>query len=148
MRLEGNGLNIVLRYCFAGNAELCRQITSAQTMRDVEWSSQYCSISFQTIGIWSETNDGTDINSVGRNTDRTMLATGDDSGRVKLYVYPTWQPKVREQLLSKTIPIINATNFVPFSVAVPLLRRPQQSCHVRSIHERRCAIDYDRRKRY
>lgn len=86
-------------------------------MRDTEWASQNCSISFRTIGIWSETNDGTDINSVGRNTASTMLATGDDSGRVKIYVYPTCQPKV-STIKFKTKPILYITIFFVIQICI------------------------------
>lgn len=80
--------------CNVGNAGLCRQITSPSTMRDVQWSSQNCSLSFQTVGIWPENADGTDINTVGRSLDKRLVATGDDFGKVKIYAYPASQPKV------------------------------------------------------
>lgn len=63
-------------------------------MRDIAWASQTCSLSFQTIGVWPENADGTDINAVCRNSDNTLIASGDDWGKVKLYSYPASQPKV------------------------------------------------------
>lgn len=63
-------------------------------MRDIVWASQNCSLSFQTVGVWPENADGTDINAVSRNSARTMVVTGDDWGKVKLYSYPASQPKV------------------------------------------------------
>ncbi|XP_037024980.1 echinoderm microtubule-associated protein-like 2 isoform X2 [Bradysia coprophila] len=75
------------------NAELCRQITSPTTLRDVKWASQTCSISFQTVGVWPENADGSDVNSVGRSSDGSLLVSGDDWGKIKLYAYPTSQPK-------------------------------------------------------
>lgn len=63
-------------------------------MRDIQWASQNCSLSFQTVGIWPEHADGTDINAVSRSSDRSLVATADDFGKVKLYTYPASQPKV------------------------------------------------------
>lgn len=75
------------------NAGLCRQIPQASTMRDVEWASHTCVISFETIGIWPEGADGTDVNNCSRSSDSKLLATGDDFGKVKLFTYPACQPK-------------------------------------------------------
>lgn len=77
-----------------GNADLCRQINSPSTVRDIRWTSQNCTLSFQTVGIWPENADGSDVNTVSRNLDETLLVTGDDWGRVKLYSCPASQPKV------------------------------------------------------
>lgn len=63
-------------------------------MRDIEWHTNSCTISFETIGIWPEGADGTDINVANRSLDKTLLATGDDFGKVKLYAYPASKPKV------------------------------------------------------
>lgn len=76
------------------NPSTCRQITSPSTLRDVLWISQFCTLSFQTIGVWPENADGTDVNTVARNSDGKLLASGDDWGKVKLYSYPVSQPKV------------------------------------------------------
>lgn len=77
-----------------GNASLCRQITSTQTMRDIQWASHSCSLAFKSIGVWPENADGTDVNTVARSTDLTLMVSGDDWGKVKLYSYPVSQPKV------------------------------------------------------
>ncbi|XP_026332569.1 echinoderm microtubule-associated protein-like 2 isoform X3 [Hyposmocoma kahamanoa] len=75
------------------NATTCRQITSATQMRDVSWATNTCPITFQTIGVWPENADGTDINTCTRSHDAKLAATGDDFGKVKLYAYPVTQPK-------------------------------------------------------
>lgn len=73
---------------------MCRQITSLSNINDVKWATQNCSLSFQTVGVWPENADGTDINAVCRNADGTLLASGDDFAKVKLFLFPTIQPKV------------------------------------------------------
>jgi echinoderm microtubule-associated protein-like 1/2 len=73
---------------------LCRQIPNGSSLRDVEWASQNCTLSFETIGIWPEGADGTDINVASRSKDKLLLATGDDFGKVKLFSYPASKPKV------------------------------------------------------
>lgn len=79
---------------FSANAELCRQITSPSTLRDFKWATQTCAISFQTVGVWPENADCSDENSVGRSLDGSLIVSGDDWGKVKLYSYPTSQPNV------------------------------------------------------
>lgn len=44
--------------------------------------------------MWPEYADGTDINAVCRNAEASLLASGDDFGKVKLFLYPATQPKV------------------------------------------------------
>lgn len=77
-----------------GNAATCRQIPQTGAMRDVEWATHNCTIAFTSIGIWPENADGTDVNFCDRSHNQKFLATGDDFGKVKLYSYPTCQPKV------------------------------------------------------
>lgn len=75
------------------NPGVCRQIPQSSSLRDVEWATHTCIISYETIGIWPEGADGTDVNNCTRSTDGKLLATGDDFGKVKLFSYPTCQPK-------------------------------------------------------
>ncbi|XP_046384237.1 echinoderm microtubule-associated protein-like 2 isoform X2 [Ischnura elegans] len=75
------------------NASLCRQIPQSSQLRDVEWATHTCTLSFGTIGVWPEGADGTDINNCDRSHDGSLMATADDFGKVKLYSYPVCQPK-------------------------------------------------------
>ncbi|XP_076241239.1 echinoderm microtubule-associated protein-like 2 isoform X3 [Calliopsis andreniformis] len=75
------------------NPGVCRQIPQPSILRDVEWATHTCIISFETIGIWPEGADGTDVNNCTRSGDSKLLATGDDFGKVKLFSYPACQPK-------------------------------------------------------
>lgn len=63
-------------------------------MRDVEWATNKCTLTFTSVGIWPETADGTDINSCDRSCDKELLVIGDDSGKIKLYSWPVSQTKV------------------------------------------------------
>ncbi|XP_071055971.1 echinoderm microtubule-associated protein-like 2 isoform X1 [Onthophagus taurus] len=75
------------------NATTCRQITQVNAIRDVDWATNTCTISFSTVGIWPENADGSDVNACDRSHDRTLMVTADDFGKVKLYSYPVIQPK-------------------------------------------------------
>ncbi|XP_043525554.1 echinoderm microtubule-associated protein-like 2 isoform X6 [Frieseomelitta varia] len=75
------------------NPGICRQIPQPSMMKDMEWASHSCIISFETIGIWPEGAEGTDVNNCTRSSDSKLLATGDDFGKVKLFSYPACQPK-------------------------------------------------------
>lgn len=81
-------------------------------MRDVEWVTNTCTITFTTVGIWPETADGTDINACDRSHDSKLIATADDFGKVKLFSYPVIQPKVKNIIYSKTSFITLAIVFV------------------------------------
>lgn len=79
---------------FTGNPGVCRQIPQSSMLRNVDWATHTCVISFETIGIWPEGADGTDVNNCTRSSDGKLLATGDDFGKVKLFSHPACQPKV------------------------------------------------------
>ena len=78
----------------SGNANTCRQVSNHSSLRDVTWKTQNCFITFDTIGIWPETVDGIDLTAGCKNATNTLLASGDDFGKVKLYSYPVAWPKV------------------------------------------------------
>ncbi|XP_050301345.1 echinoderm microtubule-associated protein-like 2 isoform X3 [Anthonomus grandis grandis] len=75
------------------NAGTCRQIPQSTLMRDVDWATNTCTLTFSTVGIWPENADGTDVNACDRSHDKKLLATADDYGKVKLFSYPASQPK-------------------------------------------------------
>ncbi|KAL6442833.1 hypothetical protein ACFW04_002710 [Cataglyphis niger] len=75
------------------NPGVCRQIPQSSTLRNVDWATHTCVITFETIGIWPEGADGTDVNNCTRSGDGKLLATGDDFGKVKLFSHPACQPK-------------------------------------------------------
>ena len=64
-----------------------RQITSATSVRDTEWASQHCPISWASLGVIRE-YDGSFTNAVDRSPDGSLLAAAQDDGRVALYRYP------------------------------------------------------------
>ncbi|CAG9819557.1 unnamed protein product [Phaedon cochleariae] len=76
------------------NAGTCRQIPQSGLVRDVEWASNTCPLTFTTAGVWPENADGTDVNACDRSRrDADLLVTADDFGKVKLYSYPVIQTK-------------------------------------------------------
>ncbi|KAK4308983.1 hypothetical protein Pmani_019360 [Petrolisthes manimaculis] len=77
------------------NAGLCRQIVQTSQMRDTEWATNSCTLTFNTLGIWPEGADGTDINTCTRANNSSVLITGDDFGKVKIFSYPASQQKAR-----------------------------------------------------
>ncbi|XP_021497821.1 echinoderm microtubule-associated protein-like 2 isoform X3 [Meriones unguiculatus] len=71
----------------------CKQITSADSVRNVEWATSTCVLGFGVFGIWPEGADGTDINAVARSHDGKLLVSADDFGKVHLFSYPCCQPR-------------------------------------------------------
>ena len=80
----------------AGNASICRPVSNPASLRDCTWATRTCVLSFDTIGVWPETVDGSDLNACARSHDGKLMATGDDFGKIKLYNSPAVQPKVSQ----------------------------------------------------
>uniref|UniRef100_A0A8C8SV38 EMAP like 2 n=1 Tax=Pelusios castaneus TaxID=367368 RepID=A0A8C8SV38_9SAUR len=70
----------------------CRQILSADAVRNLEWATTSCVLGFWVFGIWPENADGTDINAVCRSHNGKLLVSADDFGKVHLFSYPCCQP--------------------------------------------------------
>ena len=49
------------------------------------WASHHCTVTFNTLGVWPQGSDGTDVNGVAVYGD--ILAAATDFGTVKLYRY-------------------------------------------------------------
>lgn len=74
-------------------ASTCKQQTTPTTIRELEWATSTCTLSFNCAGIWPEGADGTDINACCRSHNlKQLVATADDFGKVNLYKYPCNQP--------------------------------------------------------
>jgi len=52
------------------------------------WASNTCKLGWDMMGVYSLGADGTDVNSVDVNADKTTVAVADDFGTVCLYRYP------------------------------------------------------------
>jgi echinoderm microtubule-associated protein-like 6 len=74
-----------LLFCDASSSD---QVRFASSLKDTAWHTWTCPLGWPVQGIWPECADGTDINAVCASASRTMLATGDDSSRVKLFRFP------------------------------------------------------------
>ncbi|XP_032355368.1 echinoderm microtubule-associated protein-like 1 isoform X7 [Etheostoma spectabile] len=70
---------------------VCKQVVSVETTRDIEWATHTCTLAFQVFGLWPDGSDGTDINAVCRSSDKSLLVTGDDFGKVHLFSFPCSQ---------------------------------------------------------
>ena len=68
---------------FTGN-----QIKSASSLRNTEWDSWSCILGWPVQGIWSGSQNGSDINACVRSNAGQVLVTGGDDGLVKMYQYP------------------------------------------------------------
>jgi len=72
-----------------------QQTGGASAYRDTLWATQSCVLGWGVQGIWSPTQDGSDINAcdytlnVVHDLGYQLVATGDDDGLVKLFRYPS-----------------------------------------------------------
>ncbi len=68
------------------------QLTEPDFIGAIEdWAAQKCTLSFETLGLWSRAEDGTDVNACDASGD--VIVAGDDYGRVRAYKYPAVQPR-------------------------------------------------------
>ncbi|KAG7275449.1 hypothetical protein CRUP_033182 [Coryphaenoides rupestris] len=70
---------------------VCKQVVSVETTRDIIWATNTCSLGFEVFGLWPDGSDGTDINAVCSSNKKSLLATGDDFGKVHLFSFPCSQ---------------------------------------------------------
>lgn len=75
-----------------------KQVTSGATLtRDLQWATWNVTIGWPVQGIWEPATDGTDVNSVDRtkrtyNNGMNLIATGNDSGLIRVLQYPCLVP--------------------------------------------------------
>ncbi|XP_076314388.1 echinoderm microtubule-associated protein-like 2 isoform X6 [Tachypleus tridentatus] len=95
------------------NASICRQVTDMAVVRDITWETQTCTLGFNVLGVWPETADGSDINTCDRSHNKKLLVTGDDFGKVKLFLFPACQPKSLHHMYSGHSSHVTAVSFLP-----------------------------------
>jgi len=72
----------------AGDGE---RITHPSELKDLEWSSFNCVFGYPLLGAWSD--GGAEVTTAARNSKETLLVTGENTGRLKLFRYPAAQRK-------------------------------------------------------
>ena len=55
------------------------------------WQTATCKLGWEVSGVFPKGADGTDINSVDSNQDRTLVVAGDDFSTLCLYRFPVLQ---------------------------------------------------------
>jgi WD40 repeat protein len=75
-----------------------QQITKTAELRDVEWSSWTVPFGWAMKGIWPAGVDGSHINAVARSNRGDLIASGDDDCVVKLFKFPSYDPKAQHRV--------------------------------------------------
>ncbi|XP_059908445.1 echinoderm microtubule-associated protein-like 5 [Gadus macrocephalus] len=65
-----------------------RQTILASEVDKIDWNSWTCVLGLSVEGIWPVISEVTEVTSASLSSDKTVLATGDDLGYVKLFRYP------------------------------------------------------------
>lgn len=63
-------------------------IPGASALRDVDWETHTCTMTWGTQGIWSSLEDGSDCTTLDCSKSREALAVGDNFGRIRLMRFP------------------------------------------------------------
>lgn len=67
-----------------------QQMIGSDDVGEIQWSTWTCVLGDSCTGIWPAYTDVTDVNTACRSRDNHVIATGDDFGLVKLFVYPSY----------------------------------------------------------
>merc|ERR1719317_1212381 len=76
------------------NAIYTYQVKDIDILRDIEWATADCVVSWTSLGIWGETLESPDVVTASGSRNKELLASGDNSGRVRLYSFPVTQHKL------------------------------------------------------
>lgn len=68
-----------------------KQNTSATALKDIDWATNSCILTWGTQNVWDTDQDGSDVNSIDVFQNK-LVATGDDYGNVNLFRYPVLDP--------------------------------------------------------
>ena len=66
----------------------CERITNLNQVRNINWHTYTVPLGWGVQGIWPSGADGSDINAVDRSPSKSLVATADDFGDVKIFNYP------------------------------------------------------------
>ena len=75
------------------NVEDCSAQPDGQTslVDATMWQTATCKLGWEVMGVYPKGADGTDINSVDCNNDRTLVVAGDDFGTICVFRFPVLQ---------------------------------------------------------
>ncbi|XP_076833615.1 echinoderm microtubule-associated protein-like 1 isoform X4 [Brachyhypopomus gauderio] len=90
----------------------CKQVVSVETTRDIPWFTFTCPLGFHVFGLWPDGSDGTDINAVCRSSEKRLLATGDDFGKVHLFSFPCSQSRAPSHIYGGHSSHVTNVNFL------------------------------------
>lgn len=78
-----------------------KQVRSASALKNTQWSTWTCVLGWPVQGIWPACADGTDVNAVCASQSRTLLASGNDTGLLKVFRFPCVLKGVRDCMYSE-----------------------------------------------
>jgi WD40 repeat protein len=70
----------------------------ASSFKDTVWATVRTPLNWHVQGVWPSYADGTDINAVAVDAAQTMVASGDDFGRVNLFRFPCIEHDIWERV--------------------------------------------------
>lgn len=95
LQLDFSKCGMYVQSCCSSYEILYSKVSTGQqvvnpsvVLQSVEWESWTCTLGWPVLGIWAPGMDGSDINAVDRSSSQSLIATGDDLGKVKLFSYP------------------------------------------------------------
>jgi WD40 repeat protein/Ca2+-binding EF-hand superfamily protein len=95
------------------DAEDGAAIPAISTLKDVRWDSWTLPIGWPVQGVWPKHSDGTDIRTCHRSNFGSLLLTGDNYGRLRLWKYPALDPDSGNKLYHGHGQDISKVRFAP-----------------------------------
>ena len=94
-------------------AQNCRPIDDHDVGHDIKWSTQNCTLGFNTIGIWSDSIDSALINYCDKSNDDKLMVAVTDTGFINVYKWPTCFNQCLSQKYYGNVEKFNFIKFLP-----------------------------------
>jgi len=106
--IQSQSMNFELLFWKSNN---CRQIDDDSIVHDLKWSTQNCTIGFNTIGIWSDSIDSALITYCDRSNNGDLIVSSTDTGFINIYKAPAFY---NQCLSHKYYGNVDKFNFIKF----------------------------------
>lgn len=113
LRTNDKGYELLFYDIDQKNLKNSKQNTYPTALKDVEWASNSCILTWETQCIWDTDMDGSDVHGVDVNKGKTLVVTGDNNGNVNLFRYPVLDAVNRKRIAIGHSSHVTRVKFTP-----------------------------------